>query len=263
MISEFGTLDELIQVIYQGANKFVVLSSVADDAWSVYLTLANSEGRWWTGRWTEKDVLDFVGHKTPARLIEQFAQNLAESVTKGELHVGNWNSNNGADMNLTLGPTSKKPVHVPLKEMTPVEAAKYATKTFILIASYAQERKCRLYPSPYDATSSSSNVVNEPISDHIQDVPKSAAPAKAREVDTTPAVSSSRGKAAEDEIKKLKAELAREKRKARDEPTKEDYPLLKSQAKTSVSTTRKVKGASLANPNKKARKYQALEFEDD
>lgn len=60
MISEFGTLDELIQVIYQGANKFVVLSSVADDAWSVYLTLANSEGRWWTGRWTEKDVLDFV-----------------------------------------------------------------------------------------------------------------------------------------------------------------------------------------------------------
>ena len=60
MISEFGALDELIQVIYQGASKFIVLSSVADDAWSVYLTLTNSEGRWWSGSWTEKDVLDFV-----------------------------------------------------------------------------------------------------------------------------------------------------------------------------------------------------------
>ena len=60
MLSELGALDELIQVIYQGAHKFVVLSHVADDAWSMYLTLTNSEGRWWSGRWTQNDIMGFV-----------------------------------------------------------------------------------------------------------------------------------------------------------------------------------------------------------
>lgn len=119
MVSEFGALDELIQVIYQGAHKFVVLSNVTDDAWSVYLTMANSEGRWWSGRWTAKDVLDFFvrtlletslslldevvqGQKTSTALIEQFADNLASSVLNGELHVGNWSSEKGASINVSL-----------------------------------------------------------------------------------------------------------------------------------------------------------------
>lgn len=119
MISEFGALDELIQVIYQGAHKFIVLSNVTDDAWSVYLTVVNSEGRWWSGGWTEKDVLDFVvctfpetslplldevmqGQKTSTTLIEQFADNLANSVLNGELHVGNWSSEKGASINVSL-----------------------------------------------------------------------------------------------------------------------------------------------------------------
>ena len=62
------------------------------------------------------------------------------------------------------------------------------------------------------------------------DTSKHTTSTKAPKVETTPAQSGSEGKAAEDEIEKLKAELAREKRKAQDEPAKEEYPLLKSQA---------------------------------
>ena len=61
------------------------------------------------------------------------------------------------------------------------------------------------------------------------DTPKHVASTKTPKADAMPAQPSSKGKA-EDEIKKLKAELAREKRKAQDEPAKEEYPLLKSQA---------------------------------
>jgi hypothetical protein len=60
MTADFGALDELIQVIYQGAHKFIVISNVSDIAWTVHLTLTNSEGRWWSGKWMEEDVIDFT-----------------------------------------------------------------------------------------------------------------------------------------------------------------------------------------------------------
>ena len=34
-------------------------------------------------------------------------------------------------LQFTLGPTSKKPMHIPLLEMTPEEAAEHATKVFL------------------------------------------------------------------------------------------------------------------------------------
>ena len=58
--SQFGALDELIQLIYQGPSKFVVLSSVSDAGWSIHLGLTGSGGRWWEGKWTEKDFNNFV-----------------------------------------------------------------------------------------------------------------------------------------------------------------------------------------------------------
>lgn len=60
ILTNFSALDELIQVIYQGAQKFVVISTVNDVSWTLHLGLTGLEGRWWRGRWTEKDVRDFV-----------------------------------------------------------------------------------------------------------------------------------------------------------------------------------------------------------
>lgn len=56
IFSSFSALDELIQVIYQSIYKFVVLSSVTDDRWTVYMGLSDSEGRWWKGSWEDSDV---------------------------------------------------------------------------------------------------------------------------------------------------------------------------------------------------------------
>ena len=55
-VSAFSSLDELIQVIYQGSSRFVVLSHTDDMHWKVRLGLSDSSGRWWEGRWSEKEI---------------------------------------------------------------------------------------------------------------------------------------------------------------------------------------------------------------
>lgn len=52
----FSALDELIQIIYQGAVKFVLLSRVDYNSWTVHLGLSGPEGRWWRGKWTDEKV---------------------------------------------------------------------------------------------------------------------------------------------------------------------------------------------------------------
>jgi hypothetical protein len=56
IFSNFSALDELIQIIYQSIYKFVAVSLVKDDCWTVYVGLSDSDGRWWKGSWTEADV---------------------------------------------------------------------------------------------------------------------------------------------------------------------------------------------------------------
>ena len=53
----FGPLDERIQVIYQGIDRFVLLSSVdfVEGHWSIHVALAD-KGRWWRGTWAAADV---------------------------------------------------------------------------------------------------------------------------------------------------------------------------------------------------------------
>lgn len=52
----FSALDELIQIIYQGSAKFVLMSRVDYSSWNVRLGLSGPEGRWWGGKWTEEKV---------------------------------------------------------------------------------------------------------------------------------------------------------------------------------------------------------------
>ena len=56
VVSAFSSLDELIQVIYQGSSRFVVLSNTNETTWKVRLGLSDSNGRWWEGRWSEKEI---------------------------------------------------------------------------------------------------------------------------------------------------------------------------------------------------------------
>ncbi|KAH8119641.1 hypothetical protein DFH11DRAFT_458918 [Phellopilus nigrolimitatus] len=149
MFDAFGPLDDLIQVIYQGTHRFVLLSKVDFDAavpgWDVHLGLADA-GRWWRGRWEEKDVVGFVGADVSETLLETFADNLAGTVTQGDLFIGDWSAEKGADIKIIFGPSGKKPLPIPLTELSAEEAAIFVANELFSLGLNAQQRKCRLNP---------------------------------------------------------------------------------------------------------------------
>jgi len=268
ILANFSCLDELTQVIYQSIYKFVVLSTVSDDKWNIHLGLSGAQGRWWHGSWGEKDIRHIFGSQTSDKLLESFAEKLAEVFIQGELCITDWSAEKGAGIKFTLGPTSKKPMHVALVEMSSEDAAAHATKVFIDIALQAQSRKCRLYPTSTEYLTTPSTLItartaststNASILKRKEPSPEPHVRSGHRGQDASPSSSKdiipihtlaaeSDVKAAREEIKALKSQL-------------KDVKRAGSPAQKPVA--RPHKGASLANPNKKARKYQAIEFESD
>ncbi|KAG2037043.1 hypothetical protein BDR03DRAFT_864781 [Suillus americanus] len=241
VLSYFGVLDELIQVVYQGFDRFVVLSQVTESAWSIYLGLKGPEGRWWRGSWSTKHIINITNGVQSDQVLENFAEKLRTAFVNGDLTIGEWTEKD-SNINLTFGPTTKHPLHMALKELSAAEAASHATTVFTEIALQAQSRKCQLNPlfSSRNVTviaesSHANSGLPSPLSTLIQ-VP-------------VPAVN----QAAERKIKALEAELARSKERSPSGDT----------ISNPSACSRPPKGASLANPNKKARKYQAIEFESD
>jgi hypothetical protein len=98
ILQHLGCLDELTQVIYQGFHRFVVLSNV-DEHWTVHLAQLGPEGRWWRGAW---DSAEMLKTKPSSKLLDIFAERMAESFTKGELSVGNWSSDKDAKLKVGL-----------------------------------------------------------------------------------------------------------------------------------------------------------------
>jgi len=157
-------------------------------------------------------------------------------------------------------------MHVNLLEMSPEDAAAHATSIFIDIALQAQSRKCQLYPSSTDYSAP------EGQSSSAFQTSRATLPIKRKEQEScldnvdfgnqakfktsilteSDSTVSTDVQAAQEEIKSLKSQLKNVKRKDTSVPE----PL-------AAPTSRFHKGASLANPNKKARKYQAIEFESD
>lgn len=116
ILSHFTSLDELINLIYQGAHKFVVISAVDEKSWTVHVGLSDS-GRWWKGTWSEKDVqkivvraafLDVIlvhsprlqGQQPSSIVLESFAERLTRTFVQGDLQIGNWSTERGADIDV-------------------------------------------------------------------------------------------------------------------------------------------------------------------
>ncbi|GJF00107.1 hypothetical protein PsYK624_163860 [Phanerochaete sordida] len=294
--SDFFAVDELIQVIYQGSLKFLVLSRATRTAWTLHVALDKTP-RWWAGQWTPHDVEAFLGSRREPEDVEALADSLGEMFTKGELHVGDWSDDAGAQINLTLGPTAPRPVRISLTELAPADAAAFATSMFSLIATNAKEYKCRMCPAPYDLTSTSSaSDAPAPVATSSSAVapPPAAAPpspakaympyrtaAEKRKASQSPVESTKslpgtpqKPKKTEDmKVAQLERALADEKRKhsahhgRTSGPVSELDPSIErliqeETAKAVKKLPRRGPGASLANPSQKARKYQAVEFED-
>ncbi|ETW76974.1 hypothetical protein HETIRDRAFT_388552 [Heterobasidion irregulare TC 32-1] len=330
VLDNFAVLDEVVQLVYRGSSRFIVLSHVKDDAWLLHVGLTQ-EGRWWQGRWLENDVLHFVGEKAAPELLERFSDRLLSAFTKKELSIDNWDplSEHSQDLKLILGPGAKRPVHITLTEMTPREAATFAAGEFASIALQAQSHQCRLYPpacpqtpethdylkrlptrSPRRGSSPAPFKVPERPKDRsreatpLSSLPRaqkkrrhssSSPPPPIRQPKPSTSTSTSPSQAtrsAQDQdagkgkrkAKPLASEpiqfelLAREEiRVLRQELSKARGMNITSQGgsfglggSTSALQSRSVmpaqtarRGASLANPNKKARRYQAVEFASD
>ncbi|KZT65960.1 hypothetical protein DAEQUDRAFT_730879 [Daedalea quercina L-15889] len=286
-VSSFSSLDELIQVMYQGSSRFVVISLIDETSWKVRLGLSDSDGRWWEGRWGEKEIRKAANAASSS--VERLGDALATAFAQGDMCVGNWSSRKGAEINFVLGTNTNHPAHVPLVELSAEEAASFATKVFADIAIQAQSRKSRLHPSPFETAPG-----NTPSAANT-----STARAQASNPSNHSAGPGTSERKAQEEIKTLKAELARErsrrfsppsskhKRKAEDDldraanreserSTGRSQPLQKERSVQESSKLYSIakgnrsaavptagRGASLANPTKKARKYQTLEFGSD
>lgn len=115
----FSALDELIQIIYQGSAKFVLLSRVDYTSWTVHLGLSGPEGRWWRGKWADEDVKAITvslgrrstrsqvtqlantqGPKPTEDMLEAFGERLANTIVTTNLIIGNWNPEKGAKINV-------------------------------------------------------------------------------------------------------------------------------------------------------------------
>ncbi|KAF5326239.1 hypothetical protein D9611_000067 [Ephemerocybe angulata] len=264
----FSALDELIQIIYQSIYKFVVVSTVTDEKWTIHLGLSDSDGRWWKGEWTEGNVHEIMGSKPSDKLLEQFGDQLAKLFVDGELFITNWSSAPGAKIKLTVGPAAKTPMHMSLEELTPSQAAEFATGILVDIALQAKSRKCRLHGSTsvFESTPAPTTSRVPTRSDTVEGSSRSS-PAKASmqlKTEEGSHVGSSSGPG-EKPIKPSHLETVAMQAKSVTSATD------KKRAASSETTTnnkpapvaRPFKGASLANPNKKARKYQAIEFESD
>ncbi|KIM53652.1 hypothetical protein SCLCIDRAFT_31710 [Scleroderma citrinum Foug A] len=266
VFSHFGRLDELIRMVYQGFDRFVVLSHVNESAWTIHLALKGPAGRWWRGSWSAQDVLHIVGKNASSQVLDSFAQKLSETFVKGELSIGNWSPEKGTNLNLTLGPTSKKPLHIPLVELSPTEAAAYATALLSEIALQAQPRNCRLNPPIFPSvTALNSPRANTCAYDHHQikkiselsvatvhsSTKKDTKESSVANVPLLPAEAQQKIQALEAELAQTKAQKA----KSKSPPSESGSKL--------PAASRTPKGNSLANPHKKARKYQALEFGSD
>ncbi|KAI6157397.1 hypothetical protein BKA82DRAFT_4056387 [Pisolithus tinctorius] len=245
VLSHFGRLDELIQIVYQGFDRFVVISQVIESAWTIHLGLKGPGGRWWRGATSAQDILGIVGTSATPQALDTYAEKLSETFVNGELAIDDWSPEKGAKIKLTLGPTSKNPVRVFLVELSPTEAASYATALLSEIALQAQPRRCRLNPPIFSASPSRLPPLRAPSP------PKTLVEKDVRDVQSLPAEALRK-------IQVLEAELAQ----AKAQKAKSKSPPLNLGTK-SIAVTSTAKGASLANPHKKARKYQALEFASD
>ncbi|KAI0027893.1 hypothetical protein K488DRAFT_90338 [Vararia minispora EC-137] len=301
----FANLDGLIRLFSFRSVRFVLLSSITTDEWMLRLGTVG-EGTWWEGTWSEEDVLAIAdgrgrstgvrsgplhqGHYTSRKHLKSFAQRLESTIVSGDLGLAGWDTSSAStDAELVLDPKATRPLRVPLRAMSPKEAARFAAEHLASIAKQVQPHGCRLFtsspPASLPASSSSSKRPQlpsppppprdrSPPSSPVRTDVDSSPPAKRQRIAREPTQPAD--PAARAEIEQLRRELTqarmREERKEREHRERERFLLAERSAggSTDLLRSRSVvpavtrrPGASLANPSQKARRYQAQQFADD
>ncbi|KAE9408622.1 hypothetical protein BT96DRAFT_1013258 [Gymnopus androsaceus JB14] len=261
---QFFCLDELIQAYYLGTQKFVLLSRVTKKEWAIDLGLQGTEGRWWRGIWKEKDLLAHSGPKSSSDKLLDIAEQVAESIVKNEVVLSGWTIGSpNAKLKLLLAVSSDKPIHFQLTEISAEEAASYASQVLFQIATRAQSRNCQLHGTyEVPVASSDGNLVFfitdvSPMKAHAP-LAATLASSSLKSLNRESGSSSSK-KRVESGSRNAAAQPAPSKKRKERRESSSSEP----EDKPKPKLPPKPKGASLANPSKKARKFQPVQFESD
>ncbi|KZV71117.1 hypothetical protein PENSPDRAFT_751986 [Peniophora sp. CONT] len=309
----FSALDGLAQVFVSESSRFVLISSVFGEEWTVRLGLVG-EGRWWEGVWSEEDVFDFAsaaGQDTSEKPMRALCDRLRITIEKGDLGIVNWDPSlaRTKDMQFVLNPKAKRPLSIPLRQMSASEASRFTVNHIAKLAESSRFSGSRSAHADTERTPKASgtthkrrrspspmrNLQYEPTDESGSSAPPT--PKKPRRPETRPLhanatlrhhISSAESKSLKSksrvldkderhELEEVKRQLKRE-RTNREEAEKRhrarEAELLAAdqlaggsidrlRSQTLVPAAARRPGASLANPNQKARKFRKAEFESD
>lgn len=256
---------------------FILLTSLKPDAWAVHL--GHPDGRWWNGAWHAADVESLAKTDMSPTRIAVFARRVAHTIVEREIAITH--EDDFRNMMLVLGTRSKKPLRIPLSVLDQQAAARFAFECFARVAQDAQTHGCHLLRThPQDPRPDAEPQHASPLPPlkrkrtlQLSETSRASSPPLARKAHQTqmqPPTTAER--AAQAQVQELKAELA----KARADTAaavalaaEREPPGLGGSvdrlfsSRSAAPVVQRRPGASLANPNKLARRVTAVEFASD
>ncbi|KAI0290389.1 hypothetical protein B0F90DRAFT_1672007 [Multifurca ochricompacta] len=272
---------------------FILLTSLKLDAWFVHV--GHPDGRWWNGAWRAADVEILANGDTSSARVGAFAQRVARMIIKCEVAIAH--DDDFQNMKLVVGTQVKKPLHIALSELGAEDAASFVFEYFTRVAEEAQAHGCRILhlhetdtdthmdPQTQGVSLAPSKRKRTHSSDHSQASSRASSPRLSHKAHHTAQgghdKSMSRHKTrpqartsestTQAEVDHLKAELARARADAaaavalaaEREPSGFGGSVDRLFSRSAVPAIPRRPGASLANPNKAARRVVAVEFASD
>ncbi|KAH8985797.1 hypothetical protein EDB92DRAFT_1881489 [Lactarius akahatsu] len=270
-LAALAPLHSLAQLIPPGTGgrdfEYILLTSLKPDAWFVHV--GHPDGRWWNGAWHAADVESLAkSDMSPAR-VAVFAQRVANTIIEREISITH--EDDFRDMKLVLGTRSKKPLRIPLSALDPQAASRFAFECFARVAQDAQTHGCHILRTHSghtrdnhpDAESQLASPLKRKRTHQSSESSHASLPPPPRKAHQmqTPA-----------ELQELKAELSKARADAaaavalaaEREPAGLGGTVDRLfSSRSAAPAVQRRPGASLANPNKAARRVTAVEFASD
>ncbi|KDQ06695.1 hypothetical protein BOTBODRAFT_181351 [Botryobasidium botryosum FD-172 SS1] len=224
--ASLSILQDLIRVIVDPKwdSRFVVLSKATRLSWTIQLGLISEDTRWWGATWKDAEIRRMASVDT-----------IRDAFVQGDLRIEKWDEDTlGAPLQITLCTSSSNPLSFSLNELGSVESSSKAMQVLYEIATHAQKGACTFKPGEETLAS------------------------KEREAQLERQV-----KSHEQTISNLRAQIQKLQAVANADREYSPPPLsAPGRAQATVAIPKATKGRSLANPTKKVRRVEELEWED-
>jgi len=150
-----SSLHGLIQVIYQGDSRFVLVSREDLIGWTLDLGLIGSARRQW---WRSVKQLDEVKERIDY---------IISGITGGQLYIKGWKGNVIETLELAIHPASDNPLSFNLNACTTGESEKLAEEILFEIGSQLRQHGSRFVPSTSTKNMGNSSDTEEDTSKDI------------------------------------------------------------------------------------------------